>query len=73
MYILYHLKLTSDGITSPWYFIRITTIGIDISTLISSTSRLVTKTQYNSNKNVLEKKIEDFDKKTNGLVKKTDY
>ena len=39
-------------------------------------SGLVTKTKYDSDKQGLQKKIEDFDKKipsTSGLVKKTDY
>ena len=32
------------------------------------TSGLVTKSQYESYKNVLEKKIEDFDKKTPSII-----
>ena len=45
-----------------------------IDTLIPS--RLVTKTQYDSDKNGFGKNIEDVDRKvpnTNGLVRKTDY
>ena len=44
--------------------------------IIPSTSELVTKTQYHSDKQGLEKKIESVDKKipnTSWLVKKTDY
>ena len=47
-----------------------------IDTKIPSTSGLVTKTQYDSDKQGLEKKIEDVDKKipnTSEMVKKTDY
>ena len=47
-----------------------------IDTKIPSTSGLFTETQYNSNKQSLEKKIEDVDKKVSnsiGLFKKTLY
>lgn len=40
--------------------------SIDRKILI--TSGLVTKSQYESYKNVLEKKIEDFDKKTPSII-----
>ena len=43
-----------------------------IDTKIPSTIGLVTKTQFDSDKQGLEKKIEDVDN-TSGLVKKTDY
>ena len=45
-------------------------------TKILNRSQLVSKTHYDSDKKVLEKKIEDVDKRitdTNGLVKKADY
>ena len=45
-----------------------------IDTKISSTSVLITKTKYDSDKQGLEKKTEDVDKRmsnTSGLVKKT--
>ena len=48
--------------------------AIDIK--ISSTSGLVTKTQYNTDKQRLEKKIEGVVKKitnSSGLIKKTNY
>ena len=48
--------------------------AIDIK--VPSTSRIVTKTQYDSDRQGLEKKIEKVDKKTpktTGLVKNTDY
>ena len=41
-----------------------------IDTKILGTSGIVTKTQYNSDKDGLEKKIKDVDN-TSGLVKKT--
>ena len=47
-----------------------------IDTKIPSTSELITKTQYDSGKQDLEKRIEDVDKEvpnTNGLVRNTDY
>ena len=48
-----------------------------ISTRIPSTSRIVNKTQHDSDKQHLEKKIEkDIDQKipnTSGLFKKTNY
>ena len=43
---------------------------------IPSNSRLVTKTQYDLDKQGLERKVKDVEKKitcTSGLVKKTDY
>ena len=46
-----------------------------IDTKIPSSTRLVTKTLYDSDKQGLEKNLEDVDKKirnTSGLVKKTD-
>ena len=46
-----------------------------IDTKITSTSRLVTKIQYDSEKHGLEKKIEDVNKRianTSGLIKKND-
>ena len=43
-----------------------------IDTKIPSTIGLVTKTQFDSDKQSLEKEIEDVDN-TSGLVKKTDY
>ena len=48
--------------------------AIDIK--VPSTSVLVSKTQYNSEKQNLQKKIEDVDKKitnTKVLIKKIDY
>lgn len=48
----------------------------DIKTKKANTSGLITKTQYESDKQGLEKKIEDADKvvpNTRGLVKKSDY
>lgn len=47
-----------------------------VDTKIPSTNRLVTKTQYDSVKQGLERKIEDVDKKipnTSRLVKKIDF
>ena len=47
-----------------------------IDTNIPSTSELVTKTQYDSDKQDLEKRIEGVDKEvlnTNGLVRDTKY
>ena len=47
-----------------------------IDTNIPSTSELVTKTQYDSDKKDLEKRIEGVDKEvlnTNGLVRDTKY
>ena len=47
-----------------------------IDTKIPSTSELVTKTQYDSDKQDLEKRIEGVDKEvlnTNGLVRDTKY
>ena len=47
-----------------------------IDTKGSNTSELVSKRQYDSKKQNLDRKIEDSDKKipnTNGLVKKIDY
>ena len=49
---------------------------IAIDTKVPSTSRIVTKTQCDSDRQVLEKKIEKVNKKTpktTGLVKNTDY
>ena len=47
-----------------------------ICTKIPSTSELVTETQYDSDKQGLERKIEHVDKNitnTSGLIEKTDY
>ena len=65
----------SDVVKKTVYNQLFTTVNA-IYTEIPSTSRLVTKTQYDSDKLGLEKKIETVDKKrrnTKGLVIKTDY
>ena len=55
-------------------FDKLVTKASAIDTKVPSTSGLIFKKQYDSNKQNLEKKIEDIDKEIlSGLVKKTDY
>ena len=67
--------MDNDDIKKTVYDKLLTKINV-IDTKKPSTSKLITKAQYDSDKHVLEKKIEDFDRKipnTSGQVKKTDY
>ena len=66
--------MDSDAVKKTVYDKLVTKVNT-IDTKIQSTRRLVTRSQYYSDKQGLEKKTEDVDKKipnTSGLVKETE-